>query len=192
MLRILIGYLLVGVGTGLSAQTTLPTSSGVPSAEQMIQQLEKKAPAARKFRNFSVEPVQGEQSGIPDQGAAVPAKGPVHGAAPALSLLIEFDYDSARVRPESKQVLALLAQALQSEQLRHSHFAVEGHTDAKGSASYNQKLSLMRASAVRDILISQGVTEARVQAAGKGSTELANAAQPFAPENRRVRVVNLD
>lgn len=111
---------------------------------------------------------------------------------PSLSLLIQFDFNSARVRPESQQALANLSVALQSPELRNSTFALEGHTDAKGSADYNVRLSAMRAQAVRDYLMGRGVEQGRLQAAGKGASELANVEQPFAPENRRVRIVNLD
>jgi flagellar motor protein MotB len=45
---------------------------------------------------------------------------------------------------------------------------------------------------VSDFLKAQGVLEARLVAAGKGSSALANSADPFAAENRRVRIVNLD
>ena len=111
---------------------------------------------------------------------------------PSLSLLIQFDFNSARVRPESQQALANLSVALQSPELRNSTFALEGHTDAKGSADYNVRLSALRAQAVRDYLIGRGVEQGRLQASGKGASELANVEQPFAPENRRVRIVNLD
>lgn len=111
---------------------------------------------------------------------------------PSLSLLIQFDFNSARVRPESQQALANLSVALQSPELRNSTFALEGHTDAKGSADYNVRLSALRAQAVRDYLVGRGVEQVRLQASGKGASELANLEQPFAPENRRVRIVNLD
>lgn len=111
---------------------------------------------------------------------------------PSLSLLIQFDFNSARVRPESQQALANLSVALQSPELRNSTFALEGHTDAKGSADYNVRLSALRAQAVRDYLMGRGVEQGRLQASGKGASELANVEQPFAPENRRVRIVNLD
>ena len=111
---------------------------------------------------------------------------------PSLSLLIQFDFNSARVRPESQQALANLSVALQSPELRNSTFALEGHTDAKGSADYNFRLSALRAQAVRDYLMGRGVEQGRLQASGKGASELANVEQPFAPENRRVRIVNLD
>ena len=111
---------------------------------------------------------------------------------PSLSLLIQFDFNSARVRPESQQALANLSVALQSPELRNSTFALEGHTDAKGSADYNLRLSALRAQAVRDYLMGRGVEQGRLQASGKGASELANLEQPFAPENRRVRILNLD
>jgi OmpA-OmpF porin, OOP family len=111
---------------------------------------------------------------------------------PSLSLLIQFDFNSARVRPESQQALANLSVALQSPELRNSTFALEGHTDAKGSADYNVRLSALRAQAVREYLMGRGIEQGRLQASGKGASELANVEQPFAPENRRVRIVNLD
>ena len=109
-----------------------------------------------------------------------------------MSLLIQFDFNSVKVKPESQQALSNLAQALQSKELVDSKFAVEGHTDAKGRADYNLKLSQQRADAVRAFLASNGVVDARLQAVGKGSSELANTADPLAAENRRVRIVNLN
>ena len=111
---------------------------------------------------------------------------------PSLSLHIQFDFNSASIRPESQQALLNLALALQSPELQASSFAVEGHTDAKGSADYNLRLSEQRAQAVKAFLGQQGVPAARLSASGKGASQLANAAHPFAAENRRVRIVNLD
>ena len=113
-------------------------------------------------------------------------------ARPSLSLQIQFDFNSASIRPESQQALVNLALALKSTELQEANFAVEGHTDAKGSADYNMRLSAQRAQAVKDFLAQQGVQDKRLSASGKGATQLANAAQPYAPENRRVRIVNLD
>src|ERR1035437_5018639 len=148
--------------------------SALPSTDQMIEQL-RAPPRTRSLRNLSVEAAPGQPSAI-----TAPAK------RPSLSLLIEFDFNSARVRPESQQALANLAQALQSAELMDSRFAVEGHTDAKGGAAYNLKLSEQRANAVRDFLRVRGVDEDRLFASGKGASELANSADPWAAENRRV------
>lgn len=139
----------------------------------MVEQLKAQPPRTRSLRNLTVE------SAAPD-------------ANPSLSLLIQFDFNSSTVKPESQQALNNLAQALKSKELLGSKFAVEGHTDAKGSADYNLKLSQQRADAVRSFLVSNGVMDARLAAVGKGSTELANSADPLAAENRRVRIVNLN
>ena len=71
--------------------------TSTPSAEQMIEQL--KAPRTRGLRNLSVEAVQ-------------PATEPVPVLPSSLSLLIQFDFNSARVRPASQQALINLSSAL--------------------------------------------------------------------------------
>ena len=196
------------------------SAQGAPSAEQMVEQLKK--PATRSLRNLAVEAVSPSNASsassassaasaaagntavteaaptsvavAAQSGAAAKpvATGAEQSARPSLSLLIQFDFDSTRVKPESQQALANLAVALKSPELRASRFAVEGHTDAKGRADYNLRLSQQRAEAVRQLLTNQGVEAQRLQAAGKGATELANAAEPGAAKNRRVRIVNLD
>lgn len=171
----------------LCAAWPLLAQTSTPSTEQMIQQL--KAPRTRGLRNLSVEPVAVPAVGDNSVSAAQTVAPVVR---PSLSLLIQFDFNSARVRSESQQALANLSQALQSPELLSANFAVEGHTDAKGGKDYNQKLSQQRAQAVSDFLKAQGVAEVRLTAAGKGASELANTTDPFAAENRRVRIVNLD
>ncbi len=184
-------FMTSAINFSAAAQTT---PAAAPTPEQMIEQL--RAPRTRSLRNLSVE------SAVP---ATTPASVPVAVTSPSptpppaaaeprpsLSLLIQFDFDSARVRPVSQQALANLAAALQSKELQDSKFAIEGHTDAKGRADYNLRLSQQRADAVRDLLISQGVKIERLKAQGKGSSELALPAIPEAAENRRVRIVNLD
>jgi outer membrane protein OmpA-like peptidoglycan-associated protein len=68
---------------------------------------------------------------------------------------------------------------------------VEGHTDAKGSARYNEELSARRARSVVEFLQGKGVSVERLQAQGKGFSELLNKEQPEAAENRRVRIVTV-
>ena len=179
--------------------------TAVPSAEQMVEQL-RTPPRTRSLRNLTIEAVA--QPGSPGATAntstsaagtqaseqpAAPA-GVVEAAAvrPSLSLSIQFDFDSSRIRPESLVALGNLATALGSAALLPSKFVIEGHTDAKGSADYNRKLSDQRAAAVKDLLIAKGIAGARLLSVGKGSSELANPAAPQAAENRRVKIVNLD
>ncbi len=47
---------------------------------------------------------------------------------------------------------------------------IVGHTDSRGSEQSNQELSLHRAQAVRDVLVSDGVASARIAADGAGET----------------------
>ena len=161
----------------MASPHSLLLAQAAPSAADMVEQLKAQpnAPKTRSLRNLTVE-----------------AANTVDAPKPSLSLLIQFDFNSAKVKPESQQALLNLAQALQSKELAESKFAVEGHTDAKGRADYNLKLSQQRADAVRNFLASNGVVDARLQAVGKGAGEPANTADPLAAENRRVRIVNLN
>lgn len=168
-----------------------------PSAAQMVEQL-KAPPRTRSLagalgeagatRNLTVEARQPDQVSQ-ESVASPPTPAP---ARPSLSLQIQFDFNSAKVRAESQQALSNLAQALRSPELLSAAFAIEGHTDAKGRADYNHKLSQLRAEAVREYLAQQGIEAARLHASGKGSSDLANGADPYAAENRRVRIVNLN
>jgi OOP family OmpA-OmpF porin len=195
-LRILFVGLVACVNGGVLAQTA------VPSAQQMIEQLKAPAPGPRlrSLRNLTVEstgaaPVDANEASAqtPAASNAVATAGVTPPAVkPSLSLLIQFDFNSSQIRSESQQALLNLSHALNSPELAPSKFAVEGHTDAKGQADYNQKLSQQRAEAVQAFLVKNGVTVARLTAAGKGATQLANAANPLGAENRRVRIVNLD
>ena len=58
-------------------------------------------------------------------------------------------------------------------------FEVAGHTDAQGDSAYNQWLSELRAQAVRDYLIENGLPEENLSAHGYG------AEHPIATNNTR-------
>jgi OmpA-OmpF porin, OOP family len=199
------------------AASALAQTPAAPSTEQMIEQL--KAPRTRGLRNLQVEATPSTPASTPTVATPTPIPAPAAptttsaaiapaspaaqsaatatiaapaAARPSLSLLIQFDFNSARIKTESQQALSRLAQALKSEDLLASQFSIEGHTDATGRAEYNLKLSRERADAVREILVAQGIASSRLQSTGKGATELANSADPAAAENRRVKIVNLD
>ena len=187
LLRTVICGWLLAACAGASGQGSAPTT------EQMIEQL-KTTPRTRSLRNLVVEaaPAADNAAASPATPAAGVTAAPATEPAPSLSLRVQFDFDSARIRPESMLALSNLAAALNAPVLAQSRFAVEGHTDAKGNADYNRRLSEQRALAVRDFLVSKSVEISRLQASGKGSSELANKSDPLSAENRRVRVVNLD
>jgi len=68
---------------------------------------------------------------------------------------------------------------------------VEGHTDAKGSETYNLDLSARRAEAVRSYLVSQGVDQSRVSSQGLGFARpiADNKSAEGRANNRRVEIV---
>jgi outer membrane protein OmpA-like peptidoglycan-associated protein len=72
-----------------------------------------------------------------------------------------------------------------------SKIVVEGHTDSQGTASSNQDLSQRRAEAVRDYLVSRGISSDRVTAQGYGPTRSIadNASAEGRANNRRVEIV---
>jgi len=79
---------------------------------------------------------------------------------------IFFDFDKATLRPESTTELERLKQLLiDMPKLR---IEISGHTDNKGSATYNKTLSESRAKAVVDYLVAHGIDAKRLTYAGYG------------------------
>lgn len=82
---------------------------------------------------------------------------------------IFFDFDKATLRPESHAELnRILPLFRQYPGLR---VELSGHTDSRGSDTYNERLSDARAKAVRNYLISKGLNAARTEAIGYGEQQ---------------------
>ena len=100
----------------------------------------------------------------------------------------EFVAGKADLSESAKFVLHDLAKMMQ----KHPEIKLQlvGHTSAEGDAAFNQKLSVDRAQAAVDFMISHGGIDAsRLEAIGKGSSEPKNAENPEAPENRRTEFI---
>ena len=107
----------------------------------------------------------------------------------AASLLITFETDSAKLTARAKQSLEVVARALKSDKLANFKFSIEGHADPRGGEELNLRLSQERAESVVSYLADdQQIDRSRLQAVGKGQSELLNIADPNAPENRRVTI----
>ncbi|NJN47123.1 MAG: OmpA family protein [Candidatus Competibacteraceae bacterium] len=109
---------------------------------------------------------------------------------------ILFDFDKADIRPDAEVALQQIAGVLQ-KRYADQPFTIHGHTDSKGSDSYNKALSQRRAGAVSAWLAGNGIAAERVELEAHGE------AQPVAPnetptatdnpagrqQNRRVEIV---
>lgn len=104
---------------------------------------------------------------------------------------ILFDVGKADVKPGAKPVLAELAGALKS--MPDRRFQVAGHTDNTGPAALNWKLSVQRALAVVEELMTDGVTPATLSAGGYGPyvPVAANDSDEGKARNRRVEFLLL-
>jgi len=111
---------------------------------------------------------------------------------PAIDLEVYFDYNSSTITKRAEPELMKLGRALTNSDLQGSVFLVAGHTDAKGGVDYNQRLSERRAQAVKRFLTDRFyLSDDTLVGTGYGKSKLKNTDDPYAPENRRVQVVNM-
>ena len=109
-----------------------------------------------------------------------------NGCALSLTLEVQFDNNSATLRPESTSYLDEVAAKL--NEMTGMTGVIEGHTDSNGSAEYNQDLSERRAKTVRDYLVNKGVAPTRLTAEGLGELQpiADNTTAEGRAQNRRV------
>lgn len=176
---------------------------GIPSAEEWRRALEEPTPSADPGSSPGDETTRAifptPQPETPEKAKTkVRVSTQTRPAAPAMprekraaSALILFEYNSAMLTPSAREQLDQLAEALSSPGLSTAVFRIEGHTDAIGGEAYNLKLSEERAAAVVNYLVERGIDSARLQPVGRGEKDLYDPRNPTAPENRRVKVINL-
>lgn len=112
---------------------------------------------------------------------------------PNIDLEIKFEFNSDRISQAALQTVEALGEALTDPDLKGNTFILAGHADATGKPGYNQELSERRAAAVKQYLMEHyNIPADSLVTAGYGSTHLKNTADPYAAENRRVAVVNMD
>jgi outer membrane protein OmpA-like peptidoglycan-associated protein len=112
---------------------------------------------------------------------------------PSIDLEINFEYNSATISRKALSSVTELGKALANPELKGGVFLVAGHTEGKGGDEYNQGLSERRAEAIKRYLMEKFNLQAEnLVAIGYGKTQLKNSGDPFAEENRRVQVVNME
>ena len=107
----------------------------------------------------------------------------------AVDLLINFEFDSAELQPKGANDLDQLVMALKDASMSKLTFVIEGHTDSKGTETYNLELSQRRAQSVVSYLVRNGVSSERLESIGLGFSQPYYPQRPEASENRRVRIV---
>ncbi|WP_397409412.1 outer membrane protein OmpA [Polaromonas sp.] len=123
--------------------------------------------------------------------APAPAPAPV--APPAATKVTYaadafFDFDKSVLKPEGKAKLDDLVGKIKDINLEV--IIAVGHTDAVGSDSYNQKLSVRRSESVKAYLVSKGIEKNRVYTEGKGEKQPVadNKTAEGRAKNRRVEI----
>jgi OOP family OmpA-OmpF porin len=113
--------------------------------------------------------------------------------ATPFGLLVQFDLDSATVKPESHRYLDEVGKMMNLRRLQGKQLMVVGHADGWGSEQYNQALSQQRAAAVGQYLARyHGVELDRLILGGRGESDPIDPSDPYAAENRRVQFHPVD
>lgn len=82
---------------------------------------------------------------------------------------IEYDFDAATLRPKSREVLDKLVEFLELN--NNISIEIRSHTDSRGNANYNLKLSDKRAASVVKYLIAHGISSKRLESRGMGEED---------------------
>jgi outer membrane protein OmpA-like peptidoglycan-associated protein len=89
---------------------------------------------------------------------------------------IYFSSGKATITPASLRLIDQIA-ALLNTHPKVLKVQIDGHTDSRGNAAFNTRLSRLRAEAVLRAVVARGVERSRLNARGLGSS------QPIAPNN---------
>ena len=102
-----------------------------------------------------------------------------------------FESDQTELSPQAIATLEKQAQWLQTYN-RYS-FTIEGHADERGTREYNLALGARRANAVKEYLVSQGVSTGRVETVSYGKERpvaVCNDISCWSQNRRAVTVLN--
>lgn len=143
------------------------------------------------YATASVGAGQGVQAGQTDAQAVEKRYAQLLAVQPPapLHFTLYFEPGTSQLTAESmSQLHDLLTRATARA---GSDIVVTGHTDSVGTLESNDRLSLQRASAVRELIISRGFDANHVEAVGRGEREpvIATPDETDEPRNRRADIV---
>jgi len=101
-----------------------------------------------------------------------------------------FDPDKAVLKSQGKTTLHTLDESIRAKGAGVVDIRVIGHTDSDGTEKYNMGLSIRRAEAVRNYMVSEGVAASIIKVSGEGETSpvASNATPEGRAQNRRVDI----
>jgi len=83
----------------------------------------------------------------------------------------QFDFDQTDLRPRGMGILDAIASCVLTGSMKGEGLIVTGHTDPRGSDSYNEDLGLRRANTARDYLVSKGIATADITVISRGKLD---------------------
>jgi peptidoglycan-associated lipoprotein len=99
-----------------------------------------------------------------------------------------FDFDSAAIGDDDKEVLALIAKCLTEGALQGKSVALVGRADPRGEDEYNMSLGGTRAESVRKYLHDLGVQRERLSATSRGELDATGTDETGWAGDRRVDI----
>ena len=151
------------------------------------EQLAAKFMAQQATRGLVIAPSADTAATTTEGGTELPADTTFVALDPSaqVNFQIKFAFDSAALEPGEADKLDTLCEVIKASDI--PSFNIIGHTDASGSDSYNQNLSLLRAEEVKRHLVDDcGVPDAKLVAQGVGEGFPLDPNDPRADVNRRV------
>jgi peptidoglycan-associated lipoprotein len=106
-------------------------------------------------------------------------------SSPLSKRVVYFEYDSAEMLPDSRDILRAHGSYLSSN--RSTRISIEGHCDERGSREYNLALGERRAQTVKRYLEAEGVSSSQMSIVSYGEERPANpgSGESAWAENRR-------
>jgi OOP family OmpA-OmpF porin len=108
-----------------------------------------------------------------------------------LSASALFDFNRAILKESGKAALHELDETIKARGAKVVDISIIGHTDSIGSEDYNMALSLRRAEAVKDYIVSEGIDPSIIKVSGEGESNpvASNATPEGRAQNRRVDII---
>ncbi len=169
-----IGYLIGGNGQGAAIGAAVGTAVGAGTGALIGNKMDKKAEELAALENAQVETVT-DVNGLKAIKVTFDSG-------------ILFDFNKSALKPEARTQLAKFATEMND--MKETNITVYGHTDNKGDASVNKKISTQRAETVAKFLTNKGIAAERITAEGLSYDfpVADNATAEGRAQNRRVEI----